>query len=301
MRLHLPSKTAAFWILMGLSALSATVLHDWTAPARGLFQPLALLQWPLSWFTHQVDQAVGAAAEKPLPADQGRALREEVDHLQRQVLNQRLALQKAEERVEELSGLAGQMPDSHAGILIAPVVSYDANPRHSTLLIAKTKMRQKRWVREGQWVIAGGASAPSGDAGATVRDLLWRGWLVGRVSEVQPEVARVQLATDPRFATEVRAARLRADGTVQLADKPCFLEGQGAGRMRITQAVEDYFHSGYRLVVVPASRDLPAPMTLGRIEAAMPRDDSAQHFDLTVVPAGPVEKLTHVYVLVTEP
>jgi hypothetical protein len=99
----------------------------------------------------------------------------------------------------------------------------------------------------------------------------------------------------------VRAARLRADGTVQLADKPCFLEGQGAGRMRITQAVEDYFHSGYRLVVVPASRDLPAPMTLGRIEAAMPRDDSAQHFDLTVVPAGPVEKLTHVYVLVTEP
>jgi cell shape-determining protein MreC len=298
MRWHLPSKPAAFWILMALSAIGTLVPREWTAHARGLFSTSAILQWPLSWFTGRTVKAAHEALEKTLPADQARELRAELDRLERQVLNQRLALQDAEVRIEELSGLAGQMPDSHAGIIVAPVVSYDADPRHSTLLIAKGQ--QKRWVRAGEWVVAGGAGAPTWDAGATVRDLLWRGWLIGRVSEVQPRVARVQLATDPRFATEVRTARLRADGSVQLAAEGCHLRGQGSGRMRITQAVDDYFKMDYRIVVVPAQRDLPDPMTLGRITDSAPRNDSSQHFDLNVVPWGQADKLTHVYVLVSE-
>jgi cell shape-determining protein MreC len=299
MRWHWPSKTAAFWILMGVSALGALVPREWTAPARGFFQPLALLQWPLSWFTGKAREAAGGAVERALPASQARELEAELGRLQRQVLNQRLALDAAERRVEELSGLAGQMPDSHAGIIVAPVVSSDADPRHGTLLIARGE--QKVWVREGEWVVAGGAGAPAWDAGAEVHDLLWRGWLIGRVSEVHPHVARVELATDPRFATEVRTARMLADGSVQLAADGCHLRGQGPDHMRITQAVEDYYKTGHRIVVVPAQRDLPVSMTLGRITDCTPRDDSSQHFDLDVVPWGPIEQLTHVYVIVTEP
>ncbi len=284
---------------MALSALGSLIPREWTALARGPFQPLALLQWPLSWFTGRTQEAASGALEKAIPDSQAREIRDELDRLQRQVLNQRLALQAAEERVEELSALAGQMPDSHAGIIVAPVVSYDADPRHGTLLIAKGQ--QKQWVHEGEWVVAGGAGAPAWDPGAAVHDLLWRGWLIGRISEVQPRVARVQLATDPRFATEVRTARLLPDGTVQLAAAGCHLRGQGPGHMRITQAVEDYFKTDYRIVVVPAQRDLPVPMTLGRITDSAPRNDSSQHFDLNVAPWGPTEKLTHVYVIVTEP
>lgn len=297
-----PSKAAGFWMLMGVSALSAFLLpRQWTSPGRGLFQPLVVLQWPASWFAARTSEAIEHAAERPLPADQARELRREVDLLRQQVLNQRLALQQAAERVHELSGLADQMPDSHAGIIIAPVVAYDTDPRRSTLLIAKTSMRQTRWVRVGQWVVAGGAGAAGWDREATIRDLLWRGWLIGRVSEVQPQVARVQLTTDPSFAAEVRAARLGADGSIGLAGDAGYLQGQGKGQMRITQAVEDYFRTGYRIVVVPASRDLPVPMTIGRIESSTPRDDSAQHYNLTVLPWGRIEDLTHVYVLVTEP
>jgi cell shape-determining protein MreC len=298
--MRLPSKTVSFWILMGLSALSAFVLPPaWTARTRGLFQPLALLQWPASWFAGRTHAAVDSVTEPAVTPDQARELQAENDRLQRQVLQQRLALQEAQRRLAELSGLAEQLPDSHARIIIAPVVAADASPRHSTLLIAKGQ--QAQWVREGEWVVAGGAPAPEWDADATVRDLLSRGWLIGRVSEVQPRLARVQLATDPRFKTEVRTARMLADGTVQLAGDACVLEGQGAGRMRITQAVEDYDKTGYRIVVVPTSRDLPVPMTLGRIEGSTPRNDSSQHFNLTVLPWGPAEKLTHVYVIVTEP
>jgi cell shape-determining protein MreC len=298
MRWRLPSKTAAFWILMALSAIGALLPRHWTAPARGLFQPLALLQWPLSWITGRTREAADSAVEPAISTGPAQELRDELERLQRQVLNQRLALQAAEERVEELSGLAGQMPDSHAGLIVAPVMSYDADPRHGTLLIAKGQ--QPHWVREGQWVVAGGTGAPAWDSSAAVRDLLWRGWLIGRISEVQPRVARVQLTTDPRFATEVRTARLRPDGTVQLSADASHLRGRGPGRMQITQAVEDYYKDDYRIVVVPAQHDLPVPMTIGRITDSAPRNDSPQHFDLNVVPCGSIEQLTHVYVIVME-
>jgi hypothetical protein len=114
-------------------------------------------------------------------------------------------------------------------------------------------------------------------------------------------VARVQLATDPRFQCGVRAGRVLADGTVQLAPEACVLNGIGGGRMRITQAVQDYYKAGYPLVVVPAARELPTALTLGRIESAAPRDDSPQHFDLGVVPWGRADSLTYVYVISTEP
>jgi hypothetical protein len=298
--MRIPSKTATFWILMAASAVSAFVLpRAWTAPGRGLFQPLALLQWPASWFAHRAEVSLGGAGAETLSGDQTREVLDENEQLKRQVIQQRLALQEAERRIEELSGFAGQMPDGYAGIIIAPVVAYDANPRHATVLIAKGS--QKQWVREGEWVVALSGGAPEWDADATVRDLLHRGWLVGRVSEVHPRVARVQLATDPRFQCGVRAGRVLADGTVQLASEACVLNGIGAGRMRITQAVQDYCKTGYQLAVVPSGPELPTALTLGRIETAAPRDDSPQHFDLGVVPWGRVDRLAYVYVIWTEP
>ena len=298
--MQMPSKTATFWILMAASAASAFVLpRAWTAPGRGLFQPLALLQWPASWFAQKAELGVRGAGAETLSGDQAREVLDENEQLKRQVIQQRLALQEAARRIEELSGFAGQMPDDYAGIIIAPVVAYDANPRHATVLIAKGP--QKQWVREGEWVVAVSGVAPDWDADATVRDLLHRGWLVGRVSEVHPRVARVQLATDSRFQCGVRAGRVLADGTVQLAPEACVLNGIGAGLMRITQAVQDYHKDGYQLVVVPSARELPTAMTLGWIVSAAPRDDSPQHFDLGVVPWGRMDRLTYVYVIATEP
>lgn len=294
-----PSKAATFWILIALSAISVFVLPGaWTRLGRGPFQTLAFLKWPATWFAHQVGDAVEAAAPEKVPSEKARDLRLENERLQRQVLQQRLLLQAAERQLEEVTRIAGQMPDAHAGVVVAPVVACDADPRHATLLIAKGQ--QKRWVTEGEWVVAAGGAAPEWDAEATVRDLLARGWIIGRISEVHPNVARVRLTTDPRFETEAWLARTLADGTVQMAPDPCVLNGQGRGQMRISQARADYFRSGHIIVLVPESQGLPAPMTVGRVTSAAARGDSAQHFDLQVVPWGPAEKLTHVYVIVTE-
>lgn len=294
-----PSKAATFWILIALSAISAFVLpRGWTDRVRGLPQPLALLQWPATWFAHKADHALAAAATETTTTEQAQELRLENERLQRQVLQQRLLLQAAEQQLEAVTRIAGQMPDSHAGVIIAPVVACDADPRHATLLIARGQ--QKHWVTAGEWVVAAGNAAPAWDAEATLRDLLARGWIIGRISEVHPNVARVRLTTDPRFESEAWLARTLADGTVQMAPDACVLNGQGGGQMRISQARADYFRSGHVIVLVPESQGLPAPLSVGRVTSAAPRGDSAQHFDLQVVPWGPAEKLTHVYVLVTE-
>ena len=298
--MRLPSKSSTFWILIAASAVSAFLLpREWTTPGRGLFQPLALLQWPATWLSGKVDTATSEGVSEALTPEQVRELVEERPRLQRQVLQQRLALQEAERRIDELTGLTGQMPDSHVGVIVAPIVAFDADPRRETLLIAKSQ--QKRWVHEGDWVVAVSGDAPEWDGDATFRDLVQRGWLVGRVMEVHPRVARVLLATDPSFQVEVKPARMLADGTLQLASESCVLSGQGGSRMRISLAFEDYFRTGYRVAVVESSRELPVSLTIGRIEDSKSLDDSAQHFDLRVVPWAPAEKLTHVYVLTTAP
>ncbi len=298
--MRLPSKAASFWILTIASAASAFLLPArWTTPGRGLFQPLGVLQWPALWLSQRVDQSVQATTRPALSDEQLRTLVDEVETLRRQVFQQRLRLESAEARIRELTGLTGQLPDAHMSIVIAPVVACDADRRGATLLI--TKGRQPQWLREGQWVVAAAARLPEWDQGATLRDLLDRGWLVGRVVEVRPRLARVQLVSDPRFRCVVRPARVLADGTVQLAPESALLVGRGAGRAAIQQAPRDYYAEGYRLLIVPATRELPVAMTIGRVAGSQPRGDSAQHFDLEVVPWGAAEELTHVYVLATEP
>ncbi len=294
--MQLPSKTVSFWVLMGISALAAFVLPSrWTTPGRGLFQPLALLQWPTKWLAARGHSALGQEDSEPVPTSRAQALQRENEQLRRQIIHQQLAWQETQLRLAELTRLTGQLPDSHIRIVIAPVVGFDANPRRATLLIARGQ--QPQWVEVGQWVVAAGDLPTDSDFEPTLRDLIYRGWAVGRVSEVHPQSARVQLTTDPAFRTPVRFAGLLADGTVQMAPERCMLQGAGGQTMRISQATGDYYESGLRIVMVPSSPELPTPLTLGRIERATRRDDSAQHFDLVVIPWAPLDQLTHVYVL----
>ena len=67
--------------------------------------------------------------------------------------------------------------------------------------------------------------------------------------------------------------------------------------MKISQAVRDYLVSGETLVVMPASVDLPVPMSLGLIEDSRPNEKSPAHFELGARPWVPAQRLTHVYVI----
>lgn len=300
----MPSKTGMFWILIAASAVSAFVLPSrWTAPLRRLFQPLALLQWPVSRAVTTGDGARGELAPGSMSREEAlelaERLRRENEELRDQLANQAGLLLSERQRVADLSGLTDQLADTHVQIVIAPVVSRDANPRRATLQIVLSQ-RQRALVREGGWVAAG-RRPMAADRQTGGRELLHRQWLIGRVSEVQTRVARVQLTTDPNFQNEVRLARLDADGALLLAEEGCVLEGRGHGRMRISRATRDHFTDGYRIVLAPASEMLPTPLILGRVVGSERRKDSAQHFDLQVAPWGETERLSHVYVVSTGP
>lgn len=297
--MRLPSKSATFAILMVAAAISAFILPaSWTSGVRRLFDALIVMQWPVSSAARATSRAVSDLTQEEIPSARARELRDENGRLIRALAQQQETIQNLTERLDAVTGLRDQLRGSDAAIIIAPIVGYDANPRRDTLQIALGEAARGR-VRAGQWVAAGSPRRPGEPLSG--RELLSVQWLIGRIAEVHTQLARVQLASDVGFRVEVRTARVDADGTVQLAREGCILDGLGKGKMLISQATEDYFRTGFHIVVVPIARELPIALSLGCIESSKPRLESPQHFDLTVVPWQGVRELTHVYVIAPEP
>jgi len=292
--MRLPSKSTTFVVLMLVSALGAFVLpSDWTDWLRSPFQLRGLLQLSMTWGGRSVRTAFSNLDGVPLTPDQVREILREHAALQRQVGQQELRLIEQQQLLDALTALRGQSPDGLTAVVIGTVIAYDADPRRETIQVLLSGAA-RGYVETGQWVAAGAWETPT-------RAGVARQWLVGTVSEVHSQLVRVRLTTDPAFATEVKVARVLADGTWQTAQPACELRGVGRGRMEIRAAEEDYFTSGYRVVVAPRSPQLPMSLSVGRVEGARQRDDSSLHFDLTVVPWEPAQDLRYVYILVTRP
>jgi hypothetical protein len=303
---RLPSKSTIFWVLMGLGTASALLLPtEWTTVGRRLWQWMTFLTQPTTAGARQVEQFVEQHTTPAISQAEAQALLAENEQLQRQIVQQRLTLDEWKKRLDEVAGLPGQGPDKNVGLIVAPVVAYDSNPRRETLLITVTVDEARvlsNLVQRGPqtpvWVVAAGGAAPDWDTDPRQRDMVNRGWVVGCVVDVQPRLARVQLTTDPAFHALVRAGKPARDGTTTFAPDDALLRGLGGGKMRIEQAVQNYYASGYVSVWLRTGASWPVDLVLGRIGAARVRDDSSQHFDLQVLPAGRVQQLSHVYVLI---
>ncbi len=299
MMTHLPSKRSTFWFLIAVSIAAALLPAGWTVWVRGLLQPLLLPQRIFSAMSQRAEHLAGyestnpprTAAEVRAVVEERDALKRENEALQRALGHQQMRLTEAEQRLAALTGLEDQLPDSNVQVVIAPVVAYDARPGHETLRIWLSS-HQAAVVAVGQWVMAGAPEQPGTDA----RLAFDRQWLIGRVTQVLPHLATVQLVTDRTFrGLDVQFARPTANATWECAEETGLLSGAGEG-MRVEQTTQDYYSNGYK-VVVAVSRGLPFPLTVGRLTGSNRRADSSQHFDLQVAPWAPVEKLTYVFVL----
>lgn len=230
-----------------------------------------------------------------LPPDEAEALRREVSQLRRLVGHQHQWVTELERQLEEVTGLANQLADSDARILVAPVLGFDTSPRRETILIGRGSLRG---VETGMWVAAA-ASPRKEDPTITGRQLLMRGWLVGRVVEVRPYTARVQLTTDPGFRQLVRTAKAMPDGVWVPAEEECVLYGRGSGTMLISEAEKDYLLTGYRVVLAERGEYLPVGLTLGQVVQSRQVESSPLHVDLVVHPWDAVTDLREVYVIIT--
>ena len=292
--MRLPSKSRLLLIVLGVAALALLLPSACVNWVRGLFQPVALVQEPIAGGTRSLTEGIKNVFAREIPQDEAQRLLVENEELRRGMAAAQTGERELRDAFQRATGLRDLLPDSDVTIVLAPIVSYDADPRRESLRI-RLDRQSTELVKVGQWVAAGLYATPS-------RELLRRQWLIGRVSEVQTRLARVQLATDPAFPrTPVRIATLGGDREWMLGEEQCLLEGIGGGRMWIGQAKKDYFAANERMVMVPSSRELPFPLSIGEIKSSDQQGDSPLHHDLTVVPWGPADAMTHVFVIARGP
>lgn len=290
--LQRPSKSAIFASLMVLSLVFILLPASLTSRARGLVQPLGLLQWPASAATHFF-QGIGHWLQRETAApDEISAVRSERDELRTQVGQQSLVIQDLRQQLERLSGLRMQLGDVNARIVTAPVLAADAAPRRAALPIGRGS---RDGVRVGDWVVA--ASADSAEE-IRIQDNLLRQWIVGQVVEVSPYQSRVRVTTDPGFrAVLVRVARRQADEQWIAAPAEGLISGIGHDRLQIQRASFDFLKQGYSLVVAPVAAPNASLLVLGEVIRSSPVPESSLSFDLEVRPWGDFRRLTQVYVI----
>lgn len=288
------SRISLFTVLMVTSLVTATLPTRWTAWSGRVMQPLAWAQYFGGWMTRRPIELVEDQVldGRSVPLREYLALEDQLADLRMQLRHQTLSLQALGDRIDQLTGLRDQLRDASARIVSARILSGDSSPDRDTLTISVGSLSG---IEVGDWVVSG---QRVGDEKATGREVVWRQWLVGQVSEVQPHVSRVRLATDRAFGPiKVSIVRTADDGSLDPAEGVCVLQGLGDGRMVIRQATRDYMAAGYQFAAVRLPAAVPLVMTIGELTATRGRTDSPMHFDVELHPPGRVRPQSMAYVL----
>lgn len=202
-----------------------------------------------------------------------RSVREENKRLQLEVGTLKRRLDQLEEQALEtqrLQRLLGMRQESQAQFLTARVVGKDATNWFKTILLDRGSLDG---VRRNQPVLA-----PDG--------------LVGRVAEVTPTSARVQLLTDPMNAVGGLIQRTRVTGIVS--------GNLGAGaRVRYLPLLADVV-VGDEVITSGMGGVFPKGIPIGRI-SAVERRSGALFQEATLAPAVDLSRLEEVLILTSPP
>ena len=93
------------------------------------------------------------------------------------------------------------------------------------------------------------------------------------------------------------AARVLADGTLQVVGDEMLVEGVGGGELRIASATADHFKDGATILLASGADGLPARMVLGRITGSAQVPDAPLHWRLTAEPWASLAQIQGVYVI----
>ena len=299
------SKRTVFSILMLLAAASLFLLpKEWSDKVKDIGQPMVWLEDWLYRGTH-----AAAASITELNAANAAADRE------RQALQNMLGSQilLAEELWEENARLRAIRDDSVPGVvplLPAKVVARDIVEWRDSLLIERGSsrgVRRKDWLASRFFVDRGQMQGLSEGQAVLARECL-----LGRVEQVSPYMAGVQLLSDidsPRI--EVRVGTLR-ETTFEFVDYPCSLRGLGRGRMVIEDVPYKYAYGapdpeqgdvqrrlqvGDLVFSAPGQLGLPVPLVIGKVVEFKEDPKKRLVVSLMVEPVVPVDQLRDVFVV----
>ena len=280
-----------FLVLMGIAAVTALLPPRSTAMLRLLASPLAFAEAPLASLVRRTQEAAKADPVDPEIQDRIALQAEEIEWFELQVGHLDLRLREQQAQIQDLTGLREKVGPTYK-IIIGSVLGPSPNPREDGLLVSLFGLEG---VQVGLWVASG---APPDPNGQPIESKLAGESLIGRVVAIDGKLATVQLVSDSQFLTQVQLAKSLDTARWEIQPSPGLaLQGSGSGQMRIEAAKQDYFTEQARIVLVPASRLLPTPMSLGKLTASRKRDDSQLHFDLTVAPWVRATELRYVYII----
>lgn len=297
------SRPALFGILMAASAVAVLLPPRWTTPLKGVAQLLVPAQDVARSAAHLASQSV----ERVGRVDEGAG--HTVDSLTMELASVAAALEQARAENERLRAMRnGQLPQA-VPVLPARIVARDVVAERDSALIARGSARG---VNSGDWVTARFFIDAGTRAGVDVgHAVLTEHCLLGRVEQVSPYMARVQLFSDldsPRVEVRVGAMEGKA---LKFVDYPCSLRGAGKQRMvidgvdyRIVNVGEDEGRGAKRRIGIgdlvfsaPGQLGLPQPILIGRVVTMTEDARKRLVYNIEVEPIKAVDETRDVFVI----
>ena len=325
-----PSRNVVFGILLALSALALKLPRGCTDPAKHITQHLVPFQ-----------DAAYSAARNTAASLAGVERSPEVDDLtrQRDALAQALQSQYAEleelrAENQRLSAIRKAVMPEPVPLQSAKVVGRDIVASREALLIGRGDRKN---VADRDWVASRFFVDKGSEAGLDNNQMVFsRESLLGRVEQVSPYMARVQLLSDldsPRVEVRVGAV-VGEDGRpitvpgddgrliplrgarVETVDYVCSMRGRGQGRMVIEDVPYRYLDglgdaepdAGKRRMRVgdwvfsaPNQFGIPVSMIVGKVVEIKEKAEKRLVGDVIIAPAVDLDRLVDVYVIPASP
>ena len=225
-----------------------------------------IFRWPLSIGKNI---SLSAHTEQPL---QDVVSRREYNKLQNHLAYLTEELIQKQKKVEKLSGLRDRFSALEgANIVVADVIKTSIDGLQSGFIINRGK---NEGIDKDQFVIGDNS-------------------IVGRISDVSAQTAKVKLITDPGSKIAVKVAGLVID---------MLMQGNGNNSAKIKlQKIKHEIRIGDVVSIQKAPGFLDAPMITGTVTKCERDGDNPLLWDITVGPACDLEKLNDIAVIIMNP
>ena len=299
-----PSRETVFVILMILSAMALFAPPGLTDPIKHVVQFMVPAQ-DLS----RTAALKGASRAQALDANRSE---EESDLFVRELANRKATILQLQAEIDRLRSLRDENLPPAIPLLDARVVARDVAAWRDSALVARGSLRGvgwKDWVASRFFINRGSVSEVQ--KGQVV---LARECLIGRVEQVSPYMARVQLLSDidsPRIAVRIASV---AGTDVEFIDFECSLRGDGGGKMAIENVEARYIETSAEkddrepgparkikvedlVYTAPGHLGLPTPMAVGRVAKITENPRKRLVYHLEVEPLVSIDELQDVFVI----
>jgi cell shape-determining protein MreC len=243
--------------------------------------------------------------------DATREARVERDAMMHELASQIAVAEQLRQENAKLRHLREKYVPPAMPILPAKVVAWDIVAWRDSLLLARGRSRGIGWQ---DWVASQLFINEGGETGvAEGQAVLARECLLGRVEQVSPYMARVQLFSDvdsPRIQVQIGAV---AANKVEYVDYPCSLRGLGRGRMAVEDVPYQYVQAdsesdsaggktrkirvGDLVFSGPDQLGLPVPLMVGRVSGLEKNPKRRLVYTLAVEPAVSITDVREVFVI----